>query len=302
MMNSLNIARERAVSSSTVENQLYTRQRELAKLEEQLTTGKRVNRASDDASAYAQSRKLEVLDERYSQHTRAIDAARLWVNQTEHALDEMGELFMQAREHATRALSDTYSQEERNIEADYLETLLTQMVDLMNSKSGDEYLFAGSRTTVAPFDPTGVAVVYNGNDAQRQRRVGLETAMSINVTGSDLHDTGAGFTITDAMQRMIDGMRAGDRDEMEAAMGEIRTAHEHVQSLTSRTGAVGNRLSLVQAQIDEAQMMLRSRASEIRDIDVAEAILRYQKEQTGLQATLKVTASLMQTTLLDYLP
>ncbi len=302
MMNSLNIARERAVSSSTVENQLYTRQRELAKLEEQLTTGKRVNRASDDASAYAQSRKLEVLDERYSQHTRAIDAARLWVNQTEHALDEMGELFMQAREHSTRALSDTYSQEERNIEADYLETLLTQMVDLMNSKSGDEYLFAGSRTTVAPFDPTGAAVVYNGNDAQRQRRVGLETAMSINVTGSDLHDTGAGFTITDAMQRMIDGMRAGDRDEMEAAMGEIQTSHEHVQSLTSRTGAVGNRLSLVQAQIDEAQMMLRSRASEIRDIDVAEAILRYQKEQTGLQATLKVTASLMQTTLLDYLP
>ncbi len=302
MVNFMNIARERAVSASTIENQLYARQREIAKLEEQLTTGKRVNRPSDDASGYAQSRKLEVLDHRYGQHLRAIDAAQLWVNRSEQALDEIGELFMQAREHATRALSDTFSAEEREIEAEYLETLLTQMVDLLNSKSGDEYLFAGSRTSDVPFDASGPAVVDNGNNAERRRRVGLETAMRINVTGSDVHDTGAGVTITDAMQHMIDGMRSNDRAQMETAMGELKSAHEHVQSVTSRMGAISNRLGLAESQIQEAQMMLQSRASEIRDIDVAEALMQYQREQTGLQATLKVTSSLLQNTLLNYLP
>src|SRR5690606_18300834 len=135
--------------------------------------------------------------------------------------DEIGELFMQAREHATRALSDTYSAEERSIEADFLESLLGQMVDLMNAKSGDEYLFAGSRTTVTPFDATGPAVVYNGNNGGRQRRVGLEMAINININGQELHDTGNGYTITDAMQHMIDALRANDRTLMTTAMTEI---------------------------------------------------------------------------------
>src|SRR5690606_11406309 len=100
----------------------------------------------------------------------------------------------------------------------------------------------------------------------------------------------------------IDGMRSNDRAQMETAMGELKTAHEHVQSVTSRMGAISNRLGLAESQIQEAQMMLQSRASEIRDIDVAEALMQYQREQTGLQATLKVTSSLLQNTLLNYLP
>ena len=302
MVNSLNIARERAVSGSAAENQLYARQRELAKLQEQLTTGKRINRPSDDASGYAQVGKLNVLNDRYAQHLRAVDAARLWVNQTEQALDEIGELFMQAREHATAAMNDSQSAEERAIEADFLEALLTEMVDLMNAKSGDEYLFAGSRTTVKPFDDSGPSVVYNGNDGGRERRVGLETALNINITGADLHDTGEGYTITDAMQNMIDALRANDRDAMETAFGEIEVSHEHVQRLTSKTGATANRLNLVQSQVHEAQMMLESRASEIGDVDVADALMRFQREQTGLQATLQTTSMLLRNTLLDYLP
>ena len=302
MMDSLNMSRERAVSSHAAENQLYARQRAMAKLEEQLTTGKRVNRASDDASSYAQVRKLEVLDDRYQQNLRAVDAARLWVNRSERSLDEIGELFMQAREHATRAMSDTFSAEERAIEADFLEALKEQMVDLMNSKSGDEYLFAGSRTTLPPFDATNPVVVYNGNDGGRQRRVGLEMALDINVTGQDLHDTGAGYTITDSMQHMIDALRANDTAAMQTSFAEIEVSHEHVQSLTSRTGAIANRLNLVESQIQEAQIMLQNRSSELGDVDVAEAMFQFQREQVGLQATLKVTSSLLRTTLLDYLP
>lgn len=302
MMNTFNITRERSVSSSAAERQIHAHQRDMARLQEQLATGLRINRASDDASGYAQVRKLEVMDDRYAQHLRAVDAARLWVTQTQQVLDEIGELFMQAREHATRAMSDTYSAEERRIEAEFLEGLRTQLVDLMNARSGDEYLFAGTRSTVAPFVADGGTVSYQGNDGERRRRVGLEMALGINITGAELHDAGGGITLTEALQRMADGLRADDRSEMEAAFGELRTAHEHVQRLASRSGSVANRLTLVQGQLRDAQIMLQSRRSEIGDVDIAEAMLDFQRAQTGLQATLKATASLLQTSLLDYLP
>lgn len=312
-MPTVNLARERSLYKAFSEHALKSRQSELAKVSEQLATFRRVNRASDDASAYIQARQLEALGERYTQYERSIASARSWVDHTQDALDELSELFTQAYEEGVRFANATHSEEDRQAGATRLESILASVVDQLNARSGSEYLFAGSRTTVQPFvlDEATNTVTYQGNDGGRLRHVGRNVQLNINIPG-DSAEPGKGvftidptsappLTITGALAGLIDAVRGGDPAQLETALANIERARDHVTDRGTEAGNIGNRLQLAEEQLADAMLLTESRRSDVEDVDMLEALVRQQQAQTGLQAALHVTASVLQKTILDYL-
>lgn len=296
-------SRERSLYSTFSERALQTRRHEIAQAQEQLGTGRAINRASDDPAGYAQGRALALLGERYGQYERSIAAARGWTDRTQQALDGLSELFTQAYEEGVRANNVARSDGDRSAIADRLDALLAEVVDSLNAKSGDEYLFAGSRSTVKPFavDAGTGAVNYLGNDGDRTRHIGRDRSLAINIDGASLHDFGTGDTITAALQDLSTSVRAGDQVALAAALERVTDARDHVLHRGSQAGSTASRLTLADGQLREAALVAEHRRSELEDADIAEVMLRSQQQQTGLQAALKVTASVMQTSLLDYL-
>lgn len=296
-------SRERSLYSAFSERALASRRQELSQIQEQLGTGRAINRASDDPGGFAQGRALALLGDRYEQYDRSIAAARGWTDRTQQALTGLAELFTQAYEEGVRAGNEARMGDDRFAIADRIDSLRAEIMDTLNEQSGDEYLFAGSRSTVKPFtlDPVTGDTVYNGNDGDRTRHIGRDRRLAINIDGASLHTFGAGDSITDALRDLSDSIRTGDRAAITADLTRVEDARDHVIDRGAHAGTIANRLALAESQLADAALAVESRRSSIEDADMADAMIRFQQQQTGLQAALKVTASVMQTSLLDYL-
>jgi len=280
---------------------VQARQMELAHIQEQLSTGRRVNRPSDDPSAFTEARQMELLNDRYGQYLRSIESSQNWVDHTQDNLDQLAELFTEAYERGVRSNSDTLSAGDREAEATKLEAMLENVVDVLNSRAGNEYIFAGARSAVQPFVQAGAVVNYDGDGGARERFIGRTLKMDVNITGQRVHDTGEGYTITGALQGLIDAVRSGDPAQMDTAIEEMTVARDHVIDLGGEAGSMANRLDLAASQLRDASYMVESRRSVLEDVDFAEALADFQTTQVGLQAAVRVASTVLNTTLLDYL-
>ncbi len=320
-MDPLFVARERSLYQLLTTRTIQNRQREIARLQEESSSGIRVNRPSDDPTSYALARKLDVINDRYEHYQKTIDSARNWVNHTQEALDQLVEFYTEAYERGIRIRNDTFSADERNDYIQRIEFILQNVPDQLNSKFGDEYLFAGSRSTQKPFSSTvdntatppqvtvtyhGTPYVADGSRGSRTRHIAPGISLDIALNGQrlwEVHDStdGTTFTITDALQDLANALYADDDAAIETALGRVQMARDHVISLTAETGNLANRLSIVSDQMRETSLLLEERRSHLEDADLIETLMNLQREQLGLEAALKTTASLIQTTLLDYL-
>lgn len=302
-MNPIHLTRERSLYSAFSERAIQLRQSEMAQLQEQMATGLRINRASDDPADFSEARRMGVLADRYNQYQRNVQSAQLWVDQSHKALQDLGEFFSQAYERGLRVSNASFDQSGAEVEAKGLEQTLQQVIDTLNAKSGDEYVFAGSRTTVEPFtlDTATNTVTYNGNDGGRKRGIGLNVSLNINVDGQSVTDTGSGYSIVESLASMIDAIRSGDKAALKTALDQVGTSRDHVIDQAAGIGSIATRLSLADQQISDALLTVESHRSEIEDTDYAAAATDFQRAQTSFQAALQVTSTLLHTNILEYL-
>jgi flagellar hook-associated protein 3 FlgL len=147
--------------------QLMTRQDNLSAAQEQLTTGKRVNRASDDPAAAARAERALAAENRAVAGQRAVDASKNAMTLTESALGDATDLLQQVRETLIAAGNATYTDAERKGLADKIGELRKQLVAVANRADGaGTYLFGGQGSGQAPFLDAAGGVVYRGGSGE----------------------------------------------------------------------------------------------------------------------------------------
>ncbi len=173
----------RITTANAYDNSLDTlmrRQVELAKSQEQLTTGKRVNRASDDPAAAARAERALAAEARSTARMRGVDASLNAMSLTENALGDATELMQQVREALVAAGNATYSDEERLVLADKIAGLRQQLLGVANRADGaGNYLFGGQGVTQPPFVDAAGGVVFRGTDGQLQAAAGEALPLSV---------------------------------------------------------------------------------------------------------------------------
>ena len=147
--------------------QLQRRQRELSDTQLQLTSGKRVNRASDDPTAAARAERALALEVRSVASQRAVDASRNAMTLGEGAIADASELLQQAREAVVAAGNGSYSDAERRSQALALREIRKQLFDIANRADGSGgYLFGGQGAGQPPFVDTPAGVQFRGAGGQ----------------------------------------------------------------------------------------------------------------------------------------
>jgi flagellar hook-associated protein 3 FlgL len=142
---------------------LTKRQRELSDAQLQLTTGKRVNRASDDPAAAAQAERALAKSSRADAGQRAAESSRNMMTFTESALGDAGELLQQVREALVASGNATYSDTERLGVAQRITELRTQLLAVANRSDGATgFLFGGQGSSQPPFVDTSGGVQFRG--------------------------------------------------------------------------------------------------------------------------------------------
>ena len=319
-MANVSIASNSSVYSGVISDEVPRLQRHISRLREQISSGKRINRPSDDTSSFATAERMKTLGNQLARREESIASARTFVDRTQQELDGLADLFTRAREDGVRAADDTRSADDRAAIANELRSVKGEVVDRMNSTQDGEYIFAGNRTDTQPFGADGSAndaAPINGSldalDGDRTRPIGKNKDLTINVDGKALaqYDTDGGDpeTITGALDNLIKAVDPADNSppsgppdpDISTALGEVEDALDHVISKGSEAGAIGRRLSTAQEQVEAASLEANERRSDAEDTDLATAISELQQRQTKLQAAFQATSSSQQTSLVNFL-
>lgn len=161
-------------------------QSNIAKVQEQISSGKKILKPSDDPTNSARLMELNKQIELNDQYGRNITLARGRLNAEESALQSSDDILQRVRELTVSAHNAAMTTENRRTIALEISQLRQQLVDVANSKDSEgAYLFSGFKEQTQPFtsDSSGV-VNYSGDQGQRQ----LQTSPSRQVASSDSGD------------------------------------------------------------------------------------------------------------------
>jgi flagellar hook-associated protein 3 FlgL len=142
--------------SSVIDN-LFNIRKQYQDVMEKLSTQKNINNISDDAIGMTRVLGYKQTNQAIGQYQSNIDNTNSWLSATEGKLNSANDLLTEARGLAVSQTTATASAESRKITAQKVDAIMDEMLSLANSKLGDRYLFAGSRSNVKPFESTETA-------------------------------------------------------------------------------------------------------------------------------------------------
>lgn len=293
-------------------SQLQQRQTELARLQEQLTSGKRVARASDDTAAAARAERALATETRLQAEQRALDASRNLMTQAESALADGGELLQQARELVVAAGNASYSDKERATLAQELRGLRDQLLGVVNRGDGaGAWLFGGQGSGPPPFDELAGSVSFVGMPGQAQ--AAGEDALPLSLDGQAIWlqardpDTGSDdLSAFDVLDRIVTELETEGRSGAEVVqtvsdgLRDIDASHDHLLMHRARVGQTLQRIDTVQDRVWDQSLAAQTERSAAEDLDMVKAISEFQNRQTGYDAALKAYAQVQRMSLFDY--
>ena len=278
-------------------------------LQEQLATGRRINRPSDDpigsSLAMAYRSRLTGID----QFTRNIGAALDRLAATENTVTQLSDIMNRAFTLAEKGASDGSSTEVRLNLATEVDQLLEEFVSLGNSKADGRYLFAGTADNQPAFTVTrNIAGQIDSVTASATadqsvvRLVGENETIEVNLGADETFGTGGtGQDLYQVLIDLRDRLAADDGNGVRALVPIIPSAVDQLTTELAVLGARTNRLTDLKERFGLDQAQSEAARSRIEDTDVTATIVELQEAQTQLQAALSTGARLLNISLLDYL-
>lgn len=295
---------------------MQSRQSDLTKIGEQMSSGKRIVSPSDDPRAASQALVVKQDQAIQSQYDSSRTSATATLSAQESTLQSVTDLMLKAKELVVQGSNGTLTDTDRESIATQMEGLYDQLVGLANSKdSNGLYMFSGSQGDVQPFtadtDADGnFAMTYAGDDKALNMQVDASRSMNVNATGSDVFKVPA--TSKDAesdlfttFQLAITSLRTpqtdDNQDELSAQMNQVnRQIDAGSDNILQERSSIGTKLNELDVLSDigsTRNINNESRLSDLQDLDYAEAISRYTLAQIGLEASQKMFTQVQQTSL-----
>jgi flagellar hook-associated protein 3 FlgL len=122
----------------------------LGKLQDQLSTGKKINRPSDDPVVAMKGIFYRTQVEEIKQYKRNLSEVFNWQENADEALDKATNVMQRIRELAVQASNDTYEATQRKSIAQEIRQLREHLVSIANTKLGEKFIFNGTDTATPP--------------------------------------------------------------------------------------------------------------------------------------------------------
>ena len=280
--------------------------KKMQETQEKLSSGKQINRPSDDPSGTRKVLGLRTEELQLQQFLDNTATAKEQINITSGTLESTEELFAKIKELTVQANNDTLGRSERETIANELDELTESVLQYANTENNGRYIFSGTKTLTAAFtatrDSSGniLSVSYNGNNEEIKYQIGANSFIQVNLPGGKLFQDNKTFSTLISLR---DALKATTFDS--SAFSNLRTTLETATDALSteitKNGAKANRLDLTTYSLESSQTALKELISNTEDADVASLIMDLKHQESVLQSSLKTGAMVIQQTLLDFL-
>ena len=291
----------------SAQRNLQTNKVALDKLQEQGSSRQAINRPSDDPVGTAKSLQVRNAQAANAQYGRNIDDGNGWLDTADSTLTTTTNIMNRVRDLTVQGANDgAMSPTARQAIASELSSLKSELLNQANSTYLGRSIFAGNSTAGAAFDTTTYA--YTGdptNVSTVQRRVDANTLVRVDANGA------ATFGVVDTVNpaadtsvfTLIDNI-VGDLNNGPNVGARLTEIDKRMEEISGQQAVIGtNQTMLARASDANANrtLALESQRSSVEDVDLSKVILDLQTQQITYQASLAITAKVLQPSLMDFL-
>jgi flagellar hook-associated protein 3 FlgL len=156
----------------------------LARAQEVVTSGRRINHLADDPIGATRAMDLRSFENTVVQYKRNIDNSLPFLEQADSVFDDVVQRMTRAKELTVQMANDVYSPVERRAAAREVHQIFEHVLSVANTKVENRFLFGGFVNGAAPFTETSSGVAYSGDNGDIRIQTNANSTLSINFPGS----------------------------------------------------------------------------------------------------------------------
>jgi flagellar hook-associated protein 3 FlgL len=269
-----------------------------AKLQEQMTSGKVLNRPSDSPTGTVTSLSLRSQISAQEQYAANAQDGKAWLGTLDTALQSVNDALQRVRDLTVQA-SNTGSADgkARQAIAAEITSLRDHLMGLANTTYLDRPVFGGTTAGGQAFETS--TYDYVGNSGSVTRRVDDRTRVSVGADGGTVFGSGSSslFALLDRLAADVTASPSALASGLTTLDGRMGTVLNALTDVGVRT----NQVEQAQTAATDKALDLRSTLSGVEDIDLPSVIIDLQLQESTYQAALSATAKVIQPTLMDFL-
>jgi flagellar hook-associated protein 3 FlgL len=287
-------------------------QTELSNTQNQLSTGLRVNQASDapqELGDIFQSRADLASINQVSQNLTQVQAL---VNSGDSSVQQAIQLMQSAVSMGSQGASSSASPTTQTSLATQVQSLLAQMVSLSQTQVNGVYIFSGDQSGSPQYQldstsPTGVDQLMTTQATQQVADVSGMT-FPISLTAQQIFDARdasnnpTSQNVFAALNNLQLALQSGNLNNISTAIDGVKSASEYLNQQLTFYGSAQNRISSALNVAQKFQLQDQTKLSSLQDADVTSLALQLTQQTTNLNAAMAAEAKRPTTTLFDYLP
>lgn len=291
--------------ANDLQRNMNTNMERLAKYQEQLSTGRKLNKLSDDPSGLVKAMRMRTNITQNEQYLRNIGDAINFVETVDSSLNDLNDVLQRIRELTVEAANGTNDVGAKQAIAEEIETLRDHLKMVANNTYGSKYIFAGSNVSVAPCGETE----WKGNTNKVEAEIGPGVVMEVNIDMMPFFGNPSGLDelgnpdggIFAAINGLLEDINSGTTDEISSNLEAIDVKIDDLLFKRATIGARVNRLELQENRLEDTNLSFTDLLSSYEDADVAEVSINLQMQENVYRASLAAGAKIIMPTLVDFL-
>lgn len=291
----------RVTQRMTTTNSIDAIQRTLgrmAKTQEQMSTGRLLNRPSDNPTDTTAAMRLRDSMAAADQYARNATDGIGWLTQADSTLDSVTKSVQRAYTLALKGANNgTMGAAGLASLADEVDGIRSSVLADANSTYLDRPVFGGVTSGNAAYDSSGAYVGTTGNVT---RRIADGVNVDVNVDGPAVFGNGAS-SVFQELSDLSAALRSGSNTGITAGIDAMKSRIDTITSARTSAGVVYQQVERASDAASGVQLQLKSSLSTLEDVDLASATVSLQSQQVAYQAALAATSKTVQRSLLDFL-
>jgi len=284
-----------AMLAGKVINSINESKTRLGELQTILSTGKKVNKPSDDplriSSMFNFKKELEEID----QYLKNTETATTWIDLTCQTLTQVSGILNSARVIALRESNATATSQSRAASAQEVRNLREQLLNLANTSFGGRYLFSGTRTLTQPFTEDGT---YQGDDGEIQIQIEDSQIIAVNAPGSVVFQGDEDiFAVLSDLEMALTN---NDTRAISSQIERIDHSLAQIHRWEGEFGGRGKRVEIFKSRLEDQMVGLTKLLSTVEDADMVKVAIELQHAGAAYEAALYAGREIMQYTLIDF--
>ncbi|AXI31957.1 flagellar hook-associated protein FlgL [Priestia megaterium] len=270
----------------------------LETLQNQLSTGKKITRPSDDPVVATKGMAYRSNLSEVNQYKRNLTEAQSWFDNSESGLEQVDAILQRTKELVVQGLNGTYGSDDRQAIAREIEQLKMDYMQVGNTQVAGNYIFNGVNVGAPPVseDASGtIKSTINLDPFSVEVSKGIQLRVNIhseNIFGQD------SFNLMNNLQTAFE---QDDVSSLKDLSTQLDTQISTLLAERSELGARSNRLELIGNRLDSQEITATKVLSDNEDAEIEKVITDLTVQESLHRAALGVGAQIIQPTLLDFL-